>query len=177
MRKNLNKKVQSQLKKPDFTNVTNTRPKRFTTTKVVDDGLSRRSQDVGKWRQAVINAESNINPNRTEYYRLLKDVALDSHLSAIIEQRKNSVLCREVCFKKSDGVEDEEKTNLFKKEWFDKLLGYALDAKYYGFTLVDFGQVIDFNFPDITTVKRQYVKPELGIVVPNTAAINGIGIS
>ena len=136
--------------------------------------LWRARQDVGKWRKAVQEAESKINPNRTNYYRLLKDVVLDAHLSAVILQRKNSILCRN--FKVyQNGEFSEEKTALLKNNWFLKIMEGILDANYYGFTLLDLGPYND-GFKDIIEIERQYVKPELGIVVYNPADISGIAI-
>ncbi|MGK3945545.1 hypothetical protein ABK046_45285, partial [Streptomyces caeruleatus] len=96
-------------------------------------------QDVGRWRRALIQAESTFNYNRTELYRMYKDVVLDNHLSAIIEQRKNGTLCRDVYFYNADGTENEQVTELFETSWFHKLRSKILDAKYYGFTLIDLG--------------------------------------
>jgi hypothetical protein len=157
-------------------NLTNLRPRRAGDVIKYDTGLTRTSQDVGKWRRALISAESKSNYNRTELFRLLKDVALDSHLSSIIEQRKNATLCRNVCYYNSDGTENEEVTRLFKASWFGKLRAMMLDAKFYGFTLVDLGEIIDFKFPAITQVPREYVKPELGIVVSQPSLTDGISI-
>jgi hypothetical protein len=61
-------------------NVTNTRPVRSTSIIKYEQSLTRMKQDVGKWRRALIAAESNLNPNRTEYYRMIKDILVDAHL-------------------------------------------------------------------------------------------------
>lgn len=158
------------------TNLTKGNPRRMGDIIKYDNGLDRSKQDVGKWRRALLQAESTYNYNRTELYRLYKDVVLDNHLSSVIEQRKNGTLCRDVCFYNADGTENEEVTKLFKASWFHKLRSKILDAKYYGFTLVDLGEVQDYKFNTLTEVQRQYVKPELGIVVSHPAEINGVAI-
>ena len=163
-------------KKVEATNLTNRRAKRSSDIPQQESELTRVKQDVGKWRRAVIYAEAKHNHNRQEYYRLLKDVVLDNHLSSVMEQRKNGTLCREVCFHNSDGTENEEITKLFHSSWFVKLRSLMMDAKFYGFTLVDLGELVDFKFPTLTQVPRQFVKPEYGIVVNNPSDTTGIAI-
>jgi SPP1 gp7 family putative phage head morphogenesis protein len=160
----------------EVSNLDNMRAKRLTKTISYEQTLTRTKQDLKSWRNALMSAESIHFPNRTEYYRMLKDVTIDSHLTAIIEQRKNAVLCREVKFYNNDGTENEEKTKLFKAQWFIELRSLMLDAKYYGFTLVDLGPLINDKFPQIEEVQRQYVKPEFGIVVQQPSDIEGVAI-
>jgi SPP1 gp7 family putative phage head morphogenesis protein len=157
-------------------NVTNTRPVRSTSIIKYEQSLTRMKQDVGKWRRALIAAESNLNPNRTEYYRMIKDILVDAHLSSVIDQRENAVLCRKIFFYDKNGEINEEQTKRFKKSWFKKQNGYILRARQMGFNLVDYGQLVDDAFPDLKIVPHQYVKPELGIVVANTGDITGIPI-
>ena len=139
-----------------------------------DITLDRTRQDIKKWRTALQEAESKTFPNRTNYYRLLKDVVLDAHLSACIMQRKNAILCRD--FKVIlNGEYSEEKTKELKNNWFYKMLSGALDAQYYGFTLLDIGPYNN-GFNDIVTVPRENVKPELNIVTFISSNINGVQI-
>jgi SPP1 gp7 family putative phage head morphogenesis protein len=150
------------------------RAKRFNKQVQKNQTLFRAMQDVSKWRQAVQEAENKTYPNRTNYYRLLQDIVLDAHLSAVMLQRKNAILCRN--FKVyQNGEFSEEKTELLKNQWFLKIMEGILDANYYGFTLLDLG-AFDNGFKDIVTIERQYVKPEFGVVVYNTADVSGIGI-
>jgi hypothetical protein len=142
----------------------------------VFDVLTRSKQDVGKWRLAVEQAERYPYFNRTEYYRMLKDVVLDAHLSSVIDQRKSGVLCRETEFYNADGTENEEITALFEKSWFVKMRNMVLDAKYYGFTMIDLGPIINDGFPLICEIPRQYVKPELGIVTAEPWGGTGVDI-
>lgn len=154
------------------------KPKRFTSKVNYESELGRLTQDVGKWRKAVLEAEDQQEPFRANYYRLLKDVVLDSHLTAIINQRDNAVLRREVCFYNLDGTENEEVSKLFKRNWFAKLRQYILDSEKYGFTLIDLGDLTtDFQFPTITEVNRQFVRVEKGIVVADPYDLVGVDIN
>jgi SPP1 gp7 family putative phage head morphogenesis protein len=155
-----------------YYNLTTT-PNRATDLITNEISLYRVKQDILRWRNALIYAENKQFPNRTEYYRLCKDVVLDPHLSSVISQRKKAVLARELVLVDDNGEVDVEKTKVFKKKWFRKLLDYSLDAKFYGFSLIDLGPLVDEAFPDIRLVPRQYVRPELKIVVPTLGGMTG----
>lgn len=159
-----------------FNNSTNMNANRQTKNITYDIGLFRVQQDVKRWRDALLFAENRHYPNRTEYYRTCKDVALDNHLSSCITQRKNAVLCRDLQLVDKNGIVNEEKTKLLTKDWFYRLLDHSLDSRYYGFSLLDLGPLIDDSFPFITIVPRQYVRPELNIVVPTTGGFTGVQI-
>jgi SPP1 gp7 family putative phage head morphogenesis protein len=159
-----------------YYNLTNMNPHRASDIIQNDIGLYRVKQDILRWRNAIIYAENKKYPNRTEYYRLCKDVVLDPHLTSVINQRKKAVLARELVLVDANGEINEEKTKLFKKKWFRKLLDYCLDAKYYGFSLIDLGPLVDDAFPDIRLVPRQYVRPELNIVVNALGGMTGVSL-
>jgi SPP1 gp7 family putative phage head morphogenesis protein len=154
----------------------NGKPKRFTSEINQYQTLYRTRQDIKTWRDSLTAAESYINPSRWQYYRLLKDIVLDAHLSAVVMQRKNTLLCKEYYLYNMDGTINEEKSKLISREWFKKILSFALDAKYYGFSLVDLGEYKNNDFPNMMLIPREYVKPELGIVVKNSAETQGVKI-
>lgn len=143
---------------------------------IMEVTLYRVKQDINRWRQSNISAENVLFPNRTEYYRLCKDVRLDTHLESCIQQRMNAVLAREVVLIDSSGEVNDEVSKLFRKAWFRKLLKFILEKKYYGFSLVDLGsfdnEALAFN--DIKLVPRQYVRPEFGLVVPTAGSMSGV---
>lgn len=146
------------------------------TDTVMEVTLYRVKQDINRWRQGNISAENVLFPNRTELLRTYKDTRLDTHLESCMQQRINAVLAREVVLVDSAGEVDEEKTKLFKKAWFRKLLVMILEKRYYGFSLVDLGAFDDeaMSFNDIKLVPRQYVRPEFGLVVPTAGSMTGV---
>lgn len=163
-------------RKLEVNNLDNKRPVRASGVIKYEQESTRTKQDIGTWRSALLSAERIHNPSREQYYRMLKDVTLDNHLCSLMQQRKQSVLSREVCFYNADGTENEAISELFESGWFYKLRSLMLDAKFYGFTLIDLGELVNDGFPNLKEVPRQYVKPELGIVVAHPADITGIAI-
>ncbi len=64
----------------------------------------------------------------------------------------------------SEGVEDEEKTEQFEKEWFFKFIDFIVESPFWGFSLVQLGDIVDDGFPNIQMIPREYVVPELELV-------------
>lgn len=134
--------------------------------------LYRARQDIASWRAALTSAESIVNPNRLQLYRLYKDLVLDAHLSACIDQRKNLIRSLEFEVKLND-EENEELTKLIQTKWFRDFVDYSLDSIFYGYSLIQFDSVVDDSFKCVELVPRQYVKPEFHIVTSDTSAITG----
>ncbi len=126
--------------------------------------LFRIREDISTFRSALLRAENLHNPSRIELYRLYKDCMLDAQLSSVIQTRKASILSSEFIVSK-DGKEDKDLSGLFESKWFFEFCSLALDSMYFGFSLIEFGDLDENNeFKDISLVPREYVKPEFGIV-------------
>lgn len=136
----------------------------------VETTLYRVRQTIAEWRTALTSAESIEYPNRYLLYRTYKDIELDAHLTACVQQRKSSLLSKEWIVVDKDGKENEEKTKLIKSKWFYDFLDNSIDSKFYGHSLIQFGSVIEDAFSSIELVPRIYVKPEFDIVTENYAA-------
>lgn len=135
--------------------------------------LYRARQDIGTWRSALLQAESVINPNRTNLYRLYKDLILDAHLSACISTRKNQVLQSEFIVCDEKGNEIEDKTKLLQNKWFYDFVNHSLDSLFYGHSLIQFHSLVNDIFKAVELVPREYVKPEYHLVVPNPGMTTG----
>jgi len=143
-------------------------------TRVTQSQLVRSSQDVKKWRDALSAAESATKPQRIDLIRIYKELILDAHLSSVMQQRTNKVLARSFKITDSNGDTDEEKTALLSSAWFERFMRFALDAKYYGFSLIEFGSLTNDAFDSVEVVPREYVVPEWGVV--NTKLSGGATI-
>ena len=62
------------------------------------------------------------------------------------------------------GEIEEYKTELFEKEWFFKFIDFIVEAPFWGYSLVQLGNIKDDGFPDIEMIPREYVVPELELV-------------
>jgi hypothetical protein len=135
--------------------------------------LSRQKQDLATWRAALIHAENIKFPNRTELYRLYKDVVDDAHIFGAMTARKNQMLSSEFMVVDNNDIENEEKTALIKAEWFIEFVSLAMDSIFYGYSAIQFVDNIDNQFREVYAIPREYIKQELGLVVPNPAQMTG----
>lgn len=129
-------------------------------------------KDIASWRQAWQMAIDVENPRRKALYDIYRDIEIDNHLSGIIEQLTGAVMARS--FKivdKRTKLEVSELTELLETEWFKNLIKIILDTRYWGHSLVQFGDLIvspfGKRFDKIEIIPREHVIPEYGVILRN----------
>jgi len=126
-------------------------------------------KDIGTWRQAWQMALNPENPQRLRLYEVYTDVDIDLHLSGCIGQREGMVLQKAFKITDKGGKENRELSELFEAEWFKDFMKLALDSRYWGHSLVQFGDVVTVagkkRFDSVTLVPRAHVIPEFGVIV------------
>lgn len=132
------------------------------------DSLIRR--DIGDWRNAWQMAINVDHPNRQPLYDIYRDVAVDLHLSGCIQQREGFVMARSFKLVNESGDEDEEALTFFDAAWFKNLIRLALDANYWGHSLIELGNIITTEdgkpaYDGVTLIPRKHVIPEFGRVI------------
>jgi phage gp29-like protein len=134
--------------------------------------LYRGFTDIETYKLAVTRAESLTAPQRSELYKVYKNIEIDGHLTAAVNQRKNLTLSKDFDVK-LNGEENEELEYIIKQKWFRDFIDYSLDAIFYGHSLIQFDSVIDNAFKSVELVPREYVKPEFHIVTNTYADLSG----
>lgn len=127
------------------------------------DSLTRK--DLGDWRQAWQRAINVEQPNRGPLYDIYRDVEVDLHLSGCIQQREGFVLSRSFKLVDNKGNEDQEATEFLNAEWFKQLMRYALQANYWGHSLIELGTIIRNtdgipSYDGVKLIPRKHVIPE-----------------
>lgn len=127
-------------------------------------------KDIGGWRSAWQMAIRVEHPHRAALYDIYTDAEIDLHLSGAVSQRKNFV--QRKSFKivsKKDKKELPDNTELFESEWFKDFMSLALDSRYWGHSLIQFGDIITVygkrQYQNVTLVPRKHVIPEFGVIV------------
>jgi phage gp29-like protein len=131
----------------------------------------RASQDIKKWRQALSAAESiNPFPRKVLLYNLYSEILLDSHLHALCEKRKTSVINCPLLFLEN-GIENKEISDLINTDSFTHLLGYCLDAKLFGHSLIE----LSFENKKLTAtlIPRKHVVSSHGLILKNENDFSG----
>lgn len=127
--------------------------------------------DISDYTDAVKLAENVDFPHRYKLYDLYADILMDSHLSCVIEKRRNAVLCSDIEFRK-DGKPDDKVNEQIRSPWFSRLVADIIDARFWGFTLCQFfkdGEWIDYNL-----IPRKHADPVRRIILRHQTDITGI---
>lgn len=159
-----------------FTNVQ--RPDDHTGAKVIINKIDvrpiqRQTQDVGKWRTALIMAEGSTQ-QRNVLYDLYADVLLDTHLESVIEKRIAKITNSKIVFQ-NKGKVNEDIEKLVKTEAFRNLLKETMNARFWGHSLIqlDFLPPKQLGRNKTELIPRKHVKPRFGIVVQNEWDLSG----
>jgi phage gp29-like protein len=123
--------------------------------------LQRLSQDISTWRQAIREAELAYWPFRVRMQQMFIDTILNGHVYSLMERRKDLTLLRDFEVVDPKGVASKVLTEMFTdKEWFQLYMEYTLDAKFFGYSLIELGDLVYDEFPNITITKRWNISPD-----------------
>jgi phage gp29-like protein len=135
--------------------------------------LQRIRHDVSMWRDAVKEAEQAWYPHRVRMQRMYNDTILNGHVYACLKRRKDLTLLKDWCFKNDKEEESEEAKALLDKKWFAQFLEYALEAKFFGYSLIALGDIVEDQFKDITIIRRFNISPDRLNVTSYVYALSG----
>ncbi len=127
--------------------------------------LERMAHDISMWRQAIVHAENAMYPTRYYMQRMFVDTILEGHTLACMQKRKDLSLLKDFVIQDESGKPNDELTRIFKdRQWFMNMLNYILDAQFYGYSLIQLGdlemQARRYNFPRLTNIRRINVEPD-----------------
>ncbi|MBV6442743.1 MAG: hypothetical protein EPGJADBJ_04467 [Saprospiraceae bacterium] len=136
--------------------------------------VNRQSQDIQKWRTALIAAEQDYQ-QRTLIYDLFADILLDGRLKALMFQRIARITNTPLTFKVNGKPVDDVEA-LAKKRFFRKFIQEALNARFWGHSLMElYWPVPDSDCKGVTNlIPRKHVKPKKGIVTKNSWDMEGL---
>jgi hypothetical protein len=135
--------------------------------------LQRIRHDVAMWRDAIKEAEQAWYPHRVRMQRMYNDTILNGHVYACIKRRKDLTLLRDWDFINEAGEKDETISTLFSKKWFALFLEYALEAKFFGYSLIVLDDLINDAFPNLSIIRRFNISPDRLNVTSYVYALSG----
>ena len=132
---------------------------------LVKQFVDRTKKNIATFKLARDLAEQPHMPRWESLQDLFTDITDDLHLESVVGQRIKKVTGLEYCVVNDNGEEDKEATHILRKKWFKNLLTLFCQAKFYHYSLAQFGnRSIDrFGKPTFTSVKkvdRRYVVPQ-----------------
>jgi hypothetical protein len=157
----------------DIFNFNKPQPQKANIRKTIDfeQQLQRVRQDAQTFNIALQAAESPMYPNRFLLMQTYQQIVLDGQVQSAMLQRKSKILCKKFVVCGPDGEVDEVKTDYFNQKWFYDFSNLALDSIFWGFSCVQFGQIINDQYTSVELIPRIYVVPEFSLVRTNTATV------
>lgn len=155
---------------------------------IIDQQFIRVRQDLLKLRYAIEAAENVTKYDRWQLHNVYREIIRDPQWHSQWESRKMKVKEKPFKLVNAKGEEDPMKTKVLEKEWFFDWIDAALDAKAWGFSMIEFGEWENEAFqpyqvhttyavkmyPSINVLVRDYVKPELSIISQTPNGNTGI---
>lgn len=126
--------------------------------------------DIADYTEAVRAAENVDFSRRYKLYDLYADILMDTHLSCVIEKRRNAVLCSDIEFRRN-GKSDKAVNSQIHSPWFSRLVTDIIDAKFWGFTLCQFyreGEWVDYDL-----IPRKHADPVRRLILRHQTDITG----
>lgn len=139
---------------------------------------NRQKQDISKWRNAHRNAESQI-PRRVLLYDLYFDVILDGHVIAVLNKRTEAVTNAKWQFVDTKGEPIDDINDMLDSIGFETALTEILNAKFWGYTTLEFTFYKDEeNKTNFTTtlIPRKHYRPETGLIAYEQTGDTGFNI-
>ena len=126
---------------------------------------------LNDYMNAIRNAENVDFTSRIKLYDIYSESMMDPHLFSVVQKRKAEVLGRKIEFRRN-GIADDKVNGQISSPWFLRFISDALDADYWGFTLVQF-YINEKGWIDYYMVPRKHVDPVLNLIKTRQTDING----
>ena len=97
----------------------------------------------------------------------MRDIEIDAHLWALMQTLRLKVIANDFNIYDASGDVDADTTALFKKKWFRNVIKHAVDSEFYGFSLIQLGDIVNGVFEDAELVPREYVIQQVGGIKKN----------
>lgn len=127
--------------------------------------------DISDLTTAIKAAENIDYTTRYKLYDLYTDIMLDTHLTSVIDKRIESVLSADIEFRR-EGKPDDAINEQIRSPWFTRCLADILDARFWGFTLLQFYK--EDGWINYDLVPRKHVDPVRKEILKRQTDINGI---
>ena len=125
--------------------------------------LTRLRTDVSMWRDAVSEMEKAYYPFRVKTQRIFIDTILNGHVYSLMERRKDLTMLRKSAVVDKKGVQSDVLTDFFQPEnntWFGDFVEYALDAQFFGYSLISLGDIDTDKMKEVSIVPRWFISPD-----------------
>lgn len=127
--------------------------------------------DISSFIDAVRAADNIDYYRRTKLLDLYEDITIDTHLTSVMDRRRDAVNAAEITFNRN-GNPDEAVNEQLRSPWFDRLVADIVEAKFYGFSLFQFYRD-DNGWISYDLIPRKHVDPVRRTIMRRQGEISG----
>lgn len=131
-------------------------------------------QEITHWQMARLERGNPEAPYTYLLQELYKDVMLDSHLTAVTENRILRISNKRYVIKDKKGVADYERSEFLDKKWFSQAIRYAMESIFFEYSLMLFKKGMDGKIEQTVKIPRPHVNPDKGLVVKSVYDDKGL---
>jgi SPP1 gp7 family putative phage head morphogenesis protein len=130
-------------------------------TQINVTNVTMASQFIENWKNAINAARSSKNPRRHALIDLFDNIVIDGHLESVMDKRRTAITNKKVTWQSADGKPNKEIEDLIlSAPWFYDLRAHAIDAKSYGFSLMEFLLNSEGRIEEVELLPRKNTFPE-----------------
>lgn len=133
----------------------------------------RVKMEMNKLVDAAENAVYPSRPDRRELIAIYEKASKDAHVISQFQIAESKLVGESFVISRGD-VDDPELTSLFKKPWFEDFLKLCFETEMWGYTLVEFGQVKNGDWSEVTAFPRRHVEPFTHQILIRPGDIEGL---
>ncbi len=126
--------------------------------------------DISDYTGAVHAAEDVDFSRRYKLYDLYSDILMDPHLSSVIDRRISAVASADISFLR-EGKPDTDIAQQLDSPWFVSLIRDILEARFWGFSLMQFYKQDGWVNYDL--IPRKHVDPVRRIILRRQTDLTG----
>lgn len=128
--------------------------------------------DIDTFISAVRSADNIDYYRRTRLLDLYEDITLDTHLTSVMNRRRDAVNAAQISFQRNGNPDDAVNEQL-RSPWFDRLIGDIVEAKFYGFSLFQFYRD-DHGWITYDLIPRKHVDPVRRTIMRRQGEVSGL---
>ena len=120
-------------------------------------------------RQADVPWNGKYQSSWVQLFDIFMNMVQDSHVDGAIDVIVDGLSSKEFYIANENGEKNDEATKLFQDDWFFDYLGMVVNARLWGFNLI---QIRNIDYSDysleVEEVNRKHVRPDLGGITKAT---------
>ncbi|MDB0601088.1 DUF935 family protein [Tenacibaculum maritimum] len=133
-------------------------------------------KEINDWQRARMARQSKVNPRTYLQQQMYADAMLDTHLSAVAENRVLRIQNKRFVITDDKGITNPDKSQYISKKWFADCIRYLMESILYEFSLIQL--VKEGNeIVGSRSIPRGHVLPDKGLVLKNVYDEKGLDIT